>query len=499
MGDIGHDAKSAAPELQKALTDPDTRVGICAAEAIGKIGPDAKNAIPELLEAMNNSPDELFSLTAAIALANLNAESENIVPKLLDAVNQGDKLIAPALDALIKMGPAAISQIANRIIYYGDVFDNDAATALNAIGPSAVPELIIKLNDSDAMMRAVAAKVLGSMSYKASSAISELSHKLTDPSAEVREAATEALENIRQGGPIIARVATRAAPSSEALVLDGNPLNSYSGEIPCVIYLNHGEYAAGIIKRATEYEPACGAKIATSMIDISPGDQDKFKKENGEYFFARCPGIIPVKTNNPIGKRDIVMSATQKTDILKAINSYFNLHWPSRFVDFKEELSGQHNPGGINAEEYAVLRDRNKEMLTLPASQSKKYLKIDWSAQPVVVNTNNPNISFIVKITWEASGVCVSEASLLLDSLGANGYKVTEIMSHHSIHATYSIVAGCSLDSTLSGKVVSIIDSDSDGYAELVVEFSGFDSYGVTFFQYSTSGLAEIRSYLEGC
>jgi len=61
LGEIGKDAKDAAPALIAALKDQDAGVRRSAAAALGKIGKDAKDAAPALIAALKDQDEDFRS------------------------------------------------------------------------------------------------------------------------------------------------------------------------------------------------------------------------------------------------------------------------------------------------------------------------------------------------------------------------------------------------------------------------------------------------------
>ena len=71
LSEFGPSAKSAAPQLQRLLTDEDEDVRFAAAAALGSIGPDAREAIPGLL-ALTRSSNAHCRVNAGWALWSID-------------------------------------------------------------------------------------------------------------------------------------------------------------------------------------------------------------------------------------------------------------------------------------------------------------------------------------------------------------------------------------------------------------------------------------------
>jgi HEAT repeat protein len=111
LGELGADAKSAVPDLIKALNnDKDLFVRRFAAEALGAIGPDAVSAVPDLGKALNDSRKEV-QLAAADALGKLGEASIKVLTSAVKDGNKDPEVRRKAAQGLGKIGKPAHSSV----------------------------------------------------------------------------------------------------------------------------------------------------------------------------------------------------------------------------------------------------------------------------------------------------------------------------------------------------------------------------------------------------
>ena len=166
LGMIGPEAKEAAPALTEklfeALLNGNWRVGLAAAQALGRIGPDAKEAVPALLKALGN---KYIRVGAAFALTKINSSTaDQSISLIIEALNDESSFIRDtAAQALVEIGPAAVSPLIAALKDENLRVRKAAAIALGHIGPDAreaVPALIMALEEGDMELRGIAEKSL---------------------------------------------------------------------------------------------------------------------------------------------------------------------------------------------------------------------------------------------------------------------------------------------------------------------------------------------------
>jgi HEAT repeat protein len=155
LGEMGGDARPAAPSLARLLNDNSNDVRRAAARALGSIG--AHSAIPALTKSLK---DEFASirLAAAESLIVLGAPAETILPALTKALDS--------------------RQIEERLY---------AVRLLGDLGPEAAPAVIAiqkEMSEGDALMTARAVDALGRIGSEAKNAAVVLKEKMKeDPNA----------------------------------------------------------------------------------------------------------------------------------------------------------------------------------------------------------------------------------------------------------------------------------------------------------------------------
>jgi HEAT repeat protein len=108
LGDLGPAAKSALPDLIKALKGKDAAVRGAAISSLGKIRSEPEKVIPLLIPYLG---DDNLDVTAANALAEFGSLAKPAVPKLLpllQAKDRDDRAAAKA--ALKKIDPLAAAK-----------------------------------------------------------------------------------------------------------------------------------------------------------------------------------------------------------------------------------------------------------------------------------------------------------------------------------------------------------------------------------------------------
>jgi HEAT repeat protein len=168
LKDIGAKAKNALPMLIDALHDSDDGTRQFAALALNELGPDAKAASIDLIYAMLRDKEKEVRNHAALALLHVNPEPSLAAP----AFRQGlrDRKALGVTDCAVE--------------------------ALTKLGPAAVPELREALKDKDKVVRRLAAEVLGKLGAAAMPAVPDLRETAKDPDVAVKSAAEKALKEI---------------------------------------------------------------------------------------------------------------------------------------------------------------------------------------------------------------------------------------------------------------------------------------------------------------
>jgi hypothetical protein len=105
LGDLGPAAKSALPDLIKALKGTDTAIRAAAISSLGEIHSEPDTVIPLLIPYLE---DDNLDVAAANALAEFGSLAKSAVPKLLPLLHASDDDDqAAAQQALLKIDPEA--------------------------------------------------------------------------------------------------------------------------------------------------------------------------------------------------------------------------------------------------------------------------------------------------------------------------------------------------------------------------------------------------------
>jgi HEAT repeat protein len=147
------------------------------------------------------SKDERERRGARQALTSLVKQGRTSVGPLVEALLEvpGDRQVPPArLEMLVQLGPAAVPRLTAALWEEDPTRRALAVFALGQLGRAArpaVPPLLERLKDEDALMRCIIAQALARI--RARSAIPALTERLGDKDQRVREAAAQALIHLR--------------------------------------------------------------------------------------------------------------------------------------------------------------------------------------------------------------------------------------------------------------------------------------------------------------
>lgn len=177
-------SETAAEWAAAVLNDPDYRVRIAAAEAIGASGHTGKRFVDALAARLADSDVDLQRAVIR-ALASFGPEAAPAALKLAPLADAAD-LRDDVFKALVAVGPAAAVPALIRMLDDHDDLAGPACLALKAIGPeahAAVPALLRRLRTPDARWSAAAAQALGSIKAEpevVAPALTEALHELND-------------------------------------------------------------------------------------------------------------------------------------------------------------------------------------------------------------------------------------------------------------------------------------------------------------------------------
>ena len=174
---------------------------VAAAEALARLGAAAVPTIPALVACLNGEPDPV-RIAATYALGAIGAPA---IPALTDALRDSGAAL-PHLLSAVGHGNHDGTWREQALVM------DDAAHALAAIGPAAIPALIDLLAADDEWARINAAFALGEMDHAACNAVPALVNALADESHFVVRTAADALGTIG--------AAQAAAPLGELLQLE---------------------------------------------------------------------------------------------------------------------------------------------------------------------------------------------------------------------------------------------------------------------------------------
>jgi HEAT repeat protein len=186
---LGRIGKPSIAGLTTALADTNTVVRHAAAYGLGEIGADAEPAVPELIKTLEDRDPavrsstsyslELIGFPALVALSNVidhaDANARQAAVKEFIRFYRSLRIMAPALNRM-----AHAEDVGSRLLALG------ALGSIRAADDTTVNTFIASLKDPAEEVRLAALKALSLVAWRAEPAIGSLKTCLQDPSPAVR-------------------------------------------------------------------------------------------------------------------------------------------------------------------------------------------------------------------------------------------------------------------------------------------------------------------------
>jgi WD40 repeat protein len=218
-----HDLPAGITELAHDLGGHDLGRRLAAARALGKLGPEARSAVPDLLRALtdDNADVRTEALTSLQLIGSPEAKDVPLLVPLLRNVRFPDGQ-RYALEMLGKLGPAAEPAVSALVEGLSDANDRirfKSAELLGAIGPAARARawspLVDLLLDDDPAARAVASAALVKLGPPNRSNLDKLRTLLDDRREDARRYALTALaamgDEASDAAPVLRKTAANDA------------------------------------------------------------------------------------------------------------------------------------------------------------------------------------------------------------------------------------------------------------------------------------------------
>lgn len=350
---LGH---SAVPALASALTHHKVQTRRLAVRTLQKIGPDAKETIPALAKVLADDaplrgeaaaalramgPDGFTTLTAALKHLDPAVRKAAVVA-LVDRRQFAESvpLLSIALadtDMEVRRAAAFANNIQGGTDYFG--FTQLSPDHEKVFLESAIPALIKSLSDSDAEVRANAAKAVRVVQSKGEPAIPELSKLLSDPDAQAVEAAAETLGWI---GPAaapaliqgLANVKSSVTPKVAIAVIEslhriGPEVKEIQPALVKALFTTHGEAQLKVVAALRNFKPSDDA--ALGLARLLGWHTFAIRLEALSTLAKYGPGAraaVPALTKalaNP--KEGIFDTASEVTEGGEKIDQYDRLRW----------------------------------------------------------------------------------------------------------------------------------------------------------------------------
>ena len=256
---LGPAAKTALPELIKALDDSDKQVWANAFSAIAAIGPDAAAAIPRLVDALDlrkstdyrerdkaqkrmraahalacigdaarpaliealKANDTGLRLGAAKALGEMGAHSRDAIPGLIENLGHADEeLRGEVIETLARIGKDAVTPLSKSLAWPDPKLRSGSARALAAIGADAAPAgpalLALLQSEKENAVRAALLTAMPRIGLPQEQIVPPLVKAFRNGDAEIQSAALNGLLAIRPAEKAV-------VPALAALLMDSQP------------------------------------------------------------------------------------------------------------------------------------------------------------------------------------------------------------------------------------------------------------------------------------
>ena len=256
---LGPAAKSALPELIRALDDSDKQVWANAFAAIAAIGPGAAEAIPRLMEALDlrkssdyrerdkaqkrmraanalacigdaarpaliaalKSDDTGLRIGGAKALGGMGARSRDAIPALIENLGHADEeLRSEVIESLALIGKDAVALLSKSLAWPDPKLRSGSARALAAIGADAAPAgpaLLAQLQgEKENAVRAAMLTALPRVGLPHEQIIPPLLRDFRSGEAEIRSAALDGLLAIHPAEKTVVSALTAMLSDSQA-------------------------------------------------------------------------------------------------------------------------------------------------------------------------------------------------------------------------------------------------------------------------------------------
>lgn len=195
LGWILPPSKQAVPALRAALQSDRAHAAVYA-HSLGQLGHLAHAAIPDLTDLLADAESRPEAAVALVRIDPRQAEKA-VAPLIKDLQAEDEKQRQAAVQALARMGSAARSAADALVILLHDrLLTNLEIQALGEAWTRAIPGLVALLKDPNAEIRQRAVLALGQCGPAARDALTPLSATLADRDTAVRVGAAQVMQSI---------------------------------------------------------------------------------------------------------------------------------------------------------------------------------------------------------------------------------------------------------------------------------------------------------------
>jgi hypothetical protein len=230
--------------------------------------------------------------------------------------------------------------------------------------------------------------------------------------------------------------------------------------------------------------------IVGMLMAIDPDARDEFKKMRARYFVAGPPISPAVSTGGPAGVGAVISNLTsaQISTLESLLNDLLKRDLPRVLADSEP---------GLARNESADRRSRSwaAEWRRINAALSAGRAKLSFDTQAFRLDPSGTPMYF-VRAQWRVGTRQVFAASLWLRGDRLESVAVDTWAS--SALRMWEFQGEISRDQL--GIVLNVVDSDRDGWGEVIVGNAGYEGISIEVLEYSPTGFGPTGiSYAFGC
>ncbi len=402
LGLIGPDAKDKAPDVVKLVGDGSPEVRRKAAFALGRIAPDPALAGPALVKALADPEGEVRQ-AAVEALGGLGAGA---VPHLVGALRSQAGVRVLAVKALSLIGPDAadaVPQIAALLSSQDTALAAAAADCLARVGRAAIPALRDALGSDDPNVRRLAVGALAKVD--GSAGVGVFMEALKSPRWEVRAEAARSLGELRVNDKAVVLALADRLDRDESVHVRHHAATA-------LVYLDSFDGLAGpALARAVaddHHDVRAAAFNALQAHNLDPTAAARRRLEGDDARLKINAAAALVENNSPdrdLGRQALTVALEQKAP---------EHRYRAAFILARLQMA----PGGTVAVLTEALADGKPDVRELAAERLATLARTADAAEPALIGALKDDNPAVRRMSCWA-----------LSQTGADGKKTLEALA----------------------------------------------------------------------